>query len=129
MSATVTIMVSSHNTRLLVTQGPDELMRAVLPPNDHVRYSNAAPLLLQGIACWLDTSLEVVLSAAGQQLSSCLGLTDVFGIAESSVYYTVKAVDRDVKRPRPRRLGGLGDFRQLHLFRRQNQNVAEGGAR
>jgi hypothetical protein len=124
---TLTMVVSQTETRLLLTHGPDELMRAVLPPPGHVCHESAAPLLLQGIACWLDQPVCVVLSAGAAQISSCLGLTDELGFGQSSVYYAVQAVDRGVHRRRGRRIRGrIGDFRQLHLLRRQI--AAEGGA-
>jgi len=97
---TLTMMVSQAHTRLLLTEGPDELMRAVLPPPSQVRHESAAPGLLQGIACWLDQPVRVVLSADAEQISSCLGLTDV--------------------------RGRIGDFRQLHQL--QRQLAVEGGA-
>lgn len=125
---TLTMMVSQAQTRLLLTEGPDELMRAVLPPPRQVRHESAAPLMLQGIACWLDQPVHVVLSADAEQITSCLGLTDALGFGDSSVYYAVQAVERGARpRRRGRRLRGrIGDFRQLHQL--QRQIAAEGGA-
>ncbi len=124
---TLTMVVSQTETRLLLTHGTDELLRAVLPPPGYVRHESAAPLLLQGIACWLDQPVRVVLSAGAAQISSCLGLTDELGFGQNSVYYTVQAVDRAAPRRRGRRIRGrIGDFRQLHLLRRQI--AVEGGA-
>jgi hypothetical protein len=125
---TLTMMVSQAQTRLLLTDGPDELMRAALPPPLQVRHESAAPLLLQGIACWLDQPVRVVLSADAEQISSCLGLTDELGFGDSSLYYAVQAVERGAHRSRRgRRLRGrIGDFRQLHQL--QRQLAAEVGA-
>jgi hypothetical protein len=121
----LTIVVSPTQTRLLLTQGPDELMRAVMPPVPRRQGVLSAPLLLQGIASWLDSRLHVVLCADGLQSWSCLGLTDELDCALESVFYTVQVVDLGVPRRRGRRLRGIGDFRQLHLLRRA---AAEGGA-
>ena len=125
---TLTMIVSQTHTRLLLTEGPDELMRAVLPPPSHVRHESAAPWLLQGIACWLDQPVRVVLSADAEQISSCLGLTDELGFGDSGIYYAVQAVERGAHpRRRGRRLRGrIGDFRQLHQL--QRQVATEGGA-
>lgn len=122
---TLTISVSERQTRLLLTQGPDELMRAVLPPASRVRTETTGPELLRAIASWLDRPLHVVLCADGEQSWSCLGLTDGLGCARDSLFYTVKVVDRGARRRRGRRLRGIGDFRQLHLLRRA---ALQGGA-
>jgi hypothetical protein len=123
---TLTIRVSPKQTQLLLTCGSDELLRAALPPPSQVRHESAAPSLLQGIASWLDQPLRVVLSAAGSQLCFCLGLTDELGCGHHTVFYRVEAVDHAVRRRNGRRLRGrVGNFRQLHLLRRQ---LAEGGA-
>jgi len=121
----LTIVVSETQTRLLLTHGPDELMRAVMPPVPPVQGVSSGPLLLQGIASWLNTRLHVVLCADALQTWSCLGLTDGLGCALDSLFYTVQVVDRGAPRRRGRRLRGIGDFRQLHLLRR---DAAEGGA-
>lgn len=122
---TLAVLVTKTQTRVLLTQGPDELLRAVLPPPWQVRSESAAQSLLQGIATWVDRPLHVVLSAAEEQLSFCLGLTDELGCARNSVFYTVQVVDRGAPRRRGRRLRGIGDFRQLHLLSRDE---LEGGA-
>jgi len=112
--------VSEGETRLLLTKDSDELMRAVLPPPSRVRHESAAPALLQGIACWLDQPVRVVLSADVAQISLCLGLTDELGFGQNSVFYTVQAVEHAVHRRRGRRIRGrVGDFRQLHFVQRQ----------
>ncbi len=125
---TLLIAVSQTQTRLLLTFGPDELLRAVLPPPSQVGHDFAAPSLLRGIATWLDQPLRVVLSVEPSQICSCLGLTDALGIGHATVFYTVDAVESGRRRRAGRRLRlrrNGGDFRQLHLLRRQ---LAEGGA-
>jgi len=122
---TLTIAASQAQTRLLLTQGSDELMRAVLPPASRVRNDMSGPLLLRGIASWLDQPLRVVLYVDADRPWSCLGLTDGLGCARDSLFYTVQVIERGARRRRGRRLRGIGDFRQLHLLRRV---AAEGGA-
>lgn len=114
---TLTVMASAEQTRLLLTLGPDELLRAVLPPPDRIGHASACPTLLRGLARWLDRPLHVVLSADDDRRSSCLGLTDALGVARESIYYRVQVAERPRQRRKGRRLRGVGDFRQLYLLR------------
>ena len=87
---TVSIAPSAMRTRLLVMQGRDELVRAMLPAPASVRHERAAPTLLEGLSLWLDASLRVVLSAGERESSFCLGLTDELGRGGQSVFYAVE---------------------------------------
>ncbi len=109
---TVTMSFSNTRTRILVTDGADELMRAALPTAKHVRHPRAAQMLLEGLALWLDRPVRVALSADDLDGTSFFGLTDDFGCPQPSVYYSVEIVERPVRR-RPRKVGGVGDFRDL----------------
>jgi hypothetical protein len=51
---TVTMSFSAARSRILVTAGADELMRAVLPPPRQVRNDRAALALLEALDLWLD---------------------------------------------------------------------------
>ncbi len=113
----VIISPSTMCTRVLVMQGPDEILRAVLPPPSGV-HSWAALRLLEGLALWLDRKLSVVLSVSDPQARSCLGLTDDMGVARhQSLFFRVDVQERG-RRRRGTRIRGVGDFadlRQLHL--------------
>jgi len=105
-------------TRLLVSQGPDELLRAILPPPSQVRHERAASTLLEGLSLWLDRRLAVALSVDAREAGFCLGLTDELGLGVQSVFYRVEVAERDRRRRRGTRIRGVGDFadlRQLHL--------------
>jgi hypothetical protein len=105
-------------TRLLVSQGPDELLRAILPPPSQVRHERAAATLLEGLSLWLDRRLAVALSVDAREAGFCLGLTDELGIGTQSVFYCVNVAERGHRRRRGTRIRGVGDFadlRQLHL--------------
>jgi hypothetical protein len=105
-------------TRVLVSQGPDELLRAILPPPAQVRHEQAAATLLQGLSLWLDKRLAVALSVDARDAGFCLGLTDEMGIGAQSVFYGVEVAERGRRRRRGTRIRGVGDFadlRQLHL--------------
>ena len=120
-SFNVILSPSPRWTRVLVSHGPDELMRAVLPPPGQVRHERAAPTLLEGLALWLDVTLPVVLSVDAQQAGFCLGLTDEMGLGASSVFYRVEVRERGRSKSRLRRgkrirgVGDFGDLRQLRL--------------
>jgi len=106
-------------TRVLLTQGPDELLRAILPPPSQVRHERAAPLFLESLAVWLDTALPVVLSVADRDALFCLGLTDEMGLGRRSLYYQVdvSTSTREVRRRRGTRIRGVGDFGDLRQLR------------
>ena len=109
---TVTMSFSAARSRILVTAGADELMRAVLPPPRQVRNDRAALSLLEALALWLDRCPRVVVSAAEADATYSFGLTDEVGNPQRSVYYTVEVVARPPRR-RGRRIPGVGDFRDL----------------
>jgi hypothetical protein len=100
-------------TRILVTHGPDELLRAVLPPPSQVRHARAAATLLEGLSLWFDTMLPVALSVDARAANSCLGLTDALGIGIHSVFYQVELAERGRRRRRGARIRGVGDFADL----------------
>lgn len=118
MKYTVVMIPSATRTRVLVSHGPDELLRAILPPPSAVHHERAAISFLQGLAQWLDAKLHVVLSVDEREAGFCLGLTDEMGIGMRSVFFDVEVRDRRARRRRGQRIRGIGDFadlRQLHL--------------
>jgi hypothetical protein len=109
---TVTLSLSAVRSRVLLTVGADELMRAVLPPPSQIRHERAVRSLLESLAMWLDRSPRVVVSADEGDATFLFGLTDELGNPQRSVYYTVEVVERRVRR-RGRRVSSAGDFRDL----------------
>src|ERR1043165_7117936 len=119
MKYTVVMVPSVTRTRVLLSHGADELLRAILPPPSAVHYQQAALALLQGLSLWLDAKLHVVLSADEWEAGFCLGLTDELGLSMPSVYFDVEVHDRRARRRRGQRIRGVGDFadlRQLFLW-------------
>jgi hypothetical protein len=107
---------TQQTTRLYLTLGGNELLRAVLPavlpaPGTWM-HPRSAPILLEGLALWLQRPLSAVLYAADGDDSSALGLSDGFGFGYETVHYEVEVVDRS---RRGRRLGSFADLRQLQL--------------
>lgn len=130
-SYTVLVSPSPTGTRVLVLRGPDELVRACLPPLADVRHERALPTWLEGLALLLDARLRVVLSVDAWQAAWCLGLTDALGLGSQSLFYDVEVVDRRARRRRGSRLRGLGRFADLHRLRRwlaPGTALAPGGA-
>lgn len=113
----VMVSPSTRWTRVLVTHGPDEILRAVLPPPSQVRHEQAAKTLLESLALWLDRTLVVVLSVDAGEEGFCLGLTDEMGMGERSVFYRVDVALRGVRRRRGKRLRGVGEFADLRQLR------------
>jgi hypothetical protein len=107
---------SSWWTRVLLTHGPDELLRAVLPSPSQVRHERAATSFVESLALWLDAALPVVLSVTDRDAPCCLGLTDELGVGRQSIYYRVE-VNAPAARRRGSRLRGVGDFGDLHQLR------------
>src|SRR5262245_56439942 len=113
----VILSPSGTRTRILVTDGPDELLRAVLPPPSQMHYERAAIKLLEGLSQWLNAKLYVVLSVDEKEAAWCLGLTDHLGAGLRSVYFDVEVRDRRFRRRRGQRIRGIGDFKDLHPLR------------
>ena len=119
MTYTVLLTPSAARTRVLVTSGPDELMRALLPAPSQLQYERAVITWLEGLALWLNTKLHVVLSVDVKEAGFCLGLTDELGMGVRSLYFEVEVRNRAAHRRRGQRIRGIGDFssdlRQLRL--------------
>ena len=113
----VMLSPSAKWTRVLVRHGPDELLRAILPPPSQVRHVRAAATFLEGLSLWLDTTLPVVLSVDARAAGACLGLTDELGIGARAVFYRVDVVERARRRRRGTRIQGVGDFADLRQLR------------
>ena len=118
MTYTVVMFPSATRTRVLVSHGPDELLRAILPAPSSVHHERAARAFLEGLSLWLDAKLHVVLCVDEREAGCCLALTDEMGIGMRSVYFDVEVRDRRAHRRRGQRIRGIGDFadlRQLYL--------------
>ncbi len=112
----VTIKPTSLTTRLLVTLGNDDVLKAVLPPPSQM-HRLAAPTLLEGMSLWFGRRLSVVLCVAGKDESSELNLCDGLGYGKSALHYEVEVVAPGPARTgrRIQGLGGFHDLRQLSL--------------
>ncbi|WP_437599124.1 hypothetical protein [Sorangium sp. So ce590] len=102
-------------TRLLITQGPKDIGKVILPPAPLV-HPRAAATLLEGLSLFVGERLCVVLCVDEQSTSSCeLGLLDGLGYGERNVFYEVGVAARvsPARRRAARALRLPGDFRDL----------------
>lgn len=116
MEYTVVIIPTTIRTRALVSHGPDELLRALLPAPSQVRHERATITFLEGLSLWLDARLRVVLCVGARDSGFCLGLTDEMGRGIRSVYYEVEVRNQGL-RHREQRIRGIGDFSDLRQQR------------
>jgi len=98
-------------TRLLVTHGPEEVLKALLAPGRQV-HRRAAPTLLEGLSLWFQQPLGVMLAVDDVREGAALGLCDDFGFGARTLHYAVE-VRRRAARQGSARLDGVGDFREL----------------
>lgn len=119
----VILSPSAKWTRVLVSHGPDEVLRAILPSPSQTKHVRAATTFLEGLSLWLDAMLPVVLSADDRQATSCLGLTDELGAGHRSVFYSVEVAVRGGRRRRGTRIRGVGDFADLRQLRLVSDEV------
>lgn len=113
---TVTMDAGPRETRLLVMDGRDECLRALLGPAEEA-HPRAATTLLEGLALWHQRQLAVALCVDERASSSAIHLYDGLGMGARSVHFDVVVVPRGC-RGRGRRLashGRFGDLRQLSL--------------
>jgi hypothetical protein len=107
----VTMDPNPSGTRILLMDGRDELMRALLGPAEGT-HPRAAATLLEGLALWHQRRLNVALCVDEGVRSSALHLYDGLGEGARNVHFEVAIVPREC-RERGRRLRGLGRFSDL----------------
>lgn len=118
MNTLVRLSAEPTRTRVLITQGPTDIGKAVLPPSSSA-HPRATATLLEGLSLFLNERLCVVL-CVDELSASCgsLGLLDGLGYGERSVFYEVGVAARVSRAERRRAERGLhlpggGDFRDL----------------
>lgn len=109
----VTMAPTPLGTSVLAMDGQQELLRAVLGPAEGA-HPKAAPTLLEGLSLWHQRPLHVVLYVKKPWSGSFPELLGPLGFGQDGLYYDVGVVtELDQQNTRPRRLGGLGNFRLL----------------
>jgi hypothetical protein len=116
---TAILKTTARSTRMLVRVHDDDVLKAVLLPSPTL-HPRALPTLLEALSLWHQAPVRVVL-CADEAASWCrLGLLDELWTGLDTVHYTVEL--RGLWRDPPRRIEGLGDFRDL-------RRLAAGGVR
>lgn len=113
---TLTLSLSQTRSRLLLQEGPDEILKAYLPGCHSMRHPKALLNWLEGLALWLNQPLLVVVSAIDLDAISFLGLTDDFGNPCKNLFFTVRVVEKVERRP-GKRVKGIGNFTDLRQLR------------
>jgi hypothetical protein len=103
---------------VLLTQGPDEVMKARLRAVATPAHRFAGPMLCEAMALWHDQRVRAVVSAESEEILFALGLCDGLGVARATLHYLVEPLFMADPPRRGHRLPGLGDFRGEHQLRR-----------
>lgn len=117
MNTLVRMSAEPTRTRVLITQGPTDICKAILPASSGA-HPRAVPTLLEGLSLFLNERLCVVLSV-DEYSASCdsLGLLDGLGFGARSVFYEVGIAARLSRGERQRSDRALhlagGNFRDL----------------
>lgn len=112
MTLHATVRPGPNHTQILVTEDGDDCLRARLPiaPN----HPRALSTLLEGLALWRSRPVRVVIVADGLSTPSSIDAL----LGDALYPPDCAAVRFEVHHPRvPRRLRGMGDFRDLYLVR------------
>jgi hypothetical protein len=108
---TVTMQPLPRETRLLVMEGRDERLRAILGPTT-ASHPRAAATLLEGLSLWHQQALSVVLCADVEASLSATRMFDALGFGAKTVHYDVELALLGHPR-RGRRIHGFGNFADL----------------
>lgn len=112
----VTIAPERDKTRILMADGHQDVLKAILPAA-RLAHPRAATTLLESLALWHQERLSVALLVDGSDHSSdALCLYDGLGNGDRTVHYEVAVACRERRRRRGR-IDGLGSFHDLRVHR------------
>jgi hypothetical protein len=114
----MTICATSLETRVLLTEGPDEVMKARLRRVTTPAHRFAGPMLCEAMALWHDKRVRAVVSAESEDVLFALGLCEGLGVPRATLHYIVEPLFMDDPPRRGQRLSGLGNFRGEHRLRK-----------
>lgn len=109
---TLVIDPSSTRTRVLLTEGSEEVLKARLGPASQT-HRWAAPMLLEAIALWYQRPVRAVLCAGADRSSFGLDLWEGLGVGQRTALYEVELMDLRERRRAGLAARRLGDFRDL----------------
>lgn len=113
----MTIRPTLRSTRILMTCGQDEVLKAILPSSSGA-HRTAAPALLDGVSLWYGQKISVVLAVDSGESHSALSLCNGLGFGSSTLHYDVVMVEAG-RHPTGRKIhgvgGGFAELKQLCL--------------
>ena len=109
---TMVIDPSPTQTRMLLTKGSEEVLKARLGPASRT-HRWAAPTLLEAIALWYQRPVRAVLCAGADRSSYDLDLWEGLGFGQRTALYEVDVLDRRESLRAGLSAPRLGDFRDL----------------
>jgi hypothetical protein len=95
----IVIQPEAIQTKVLMMDGPDQVLKAVLP-RPASAHPRAASMLMEALALWYRRKLSVVLYADVWAEPFATGFCDGLGLGETHLHYEVDVVD-----PRPQEKG------------------------
>ncbi len=108
----VALRCRTEGLQLLVTDMGDDVLKARLSPSP--AHPRALVTLLEGLALWQGTTLAVAVSA-DENAQACFERVFYGDGGLFSPESPLVDIEHRLDNRRPRRLRGLGDFRQLRL--------------
>ena len=120
MNTLVRLSAEPTRTRVLITQGPMDIGKLMLPPPDRA-HPRATAMLLEGLSLFVGDKLSVVLCVDEcSGASSSLGLLDGLGFGERSPFYEIGVAARERRAEHRRSVrathlpgGSFRDLRQI----------------
>lgn len=110
----VALRCHPNEVQLLVTQMGDDILKARLSPSP--AHPRALLTLLEGLALWQGAPVCVAVSASDESRKCFEQVFYGYGNGLFGPESPLVQLEHRLDNPRPRRLRGLGDFRQLRLL-------------
>lgn len=112
------LLIEPTHLKILIEDDEGDLLRARLPAAP--QHPRALLTLLEGLALWAGAPLCAATCVTGRwdpSLAAGLFGSGMAPVESALVHYEI--VDGPQRKRRPRRLCGVGDFRQLYLLARE----------
>jgi hypothetical protein len=111
----VRIVASREKTRVVMTLGMGEVLKANLPPLWQIKHQRAATTLLEALSLWSDGRVCVALSADDSESCFRLGLIDALGEGTRTVFHELEVVPLRPRRHRRHAAAEPSPGNQLRL--------------
>ena len=108
---TMLLQPEASHTKVLMMRGPDEAMKAMLPPSSQAHY-RAAATLAEAMALWYQRQVSVVLYADVRGEPFASAFCDGLGFGVNHLHYEVEVIEPGTRRA-GQRLDLSGRFSEL----------------